>query len=139
MNLSPLLLFLTSFSFIVIPKQIYYYEIFKKIQLSFLKILIIQETRNLLSPNFILVREKNISTINFISFLSLFSGKYKTLMYYFDLFPNFKSWFFAKYSSMNLCPLLLKLCPLLLELFLYGLIVISLQLNKFILKKTQHS
>ena len=58
MNVSPLLLFLTSFFFIVIPKQIYYYEIFKKIQLSVLKILIIQETRNLLSPTFILVREK---------------------------------------------------------------------------------
>ena len=58
MNLSPLLLFLTSFLFIVTPKQIYYYEIFKKIQLSVLKILIIQETRNLLSPIFILVREK---------------------------------------------------------------------------------
>ena len=60
MNVSPLLLFLTSFFFIFIPKQIYYYEMFKKRQLSVLKILIIQETRNLLSPTFILVREKKI-------------------------------------------------------------------------------
>ena len=60
MNVSPLLLFLTSFFFIVIPKQLYYYEMFKKRQLSVLKILIIQETRNLLSPTFILVREKKI-------------------------------------------------------------------------------
>ena len=63
----------------------------KKYNYLVLKILIIQETRNLLSFTFILVREKNISTIYFVSFLNLYAGKHKTLTYYLDLFPNFKS------------------------------------------------
>ena len=110
----------------------------KKYNYLVLKILIIQETRNLLSSTFILVREKNISTIYFVSFLNLFAGKHKTLMYYLDLFPNFKIWFFAKYSSMNLCPLLFKLCPLLLELFLYCLKTI-IQLFSRMQEKNQPS
>ena len=84
------------------------------------------------------LEKKNTSTIYFVSFLNLFSGKHKTLMYYLDLFPNFKSWFFAKYSSMNLCPLLLKLCPLLLELFLYCLKTI-IQLFSRVQEKNQPS
>ena len=56
-----------------------------------------------LKPTFILVKEKkkNLSIIRFVSFLSLLSGKHKTLMYSFDLLPNYKSCFFARHSLKN--------------------------------------